>query len=200
MKKFEFLSRLREKLSGLPKKEVEERLIFYGEMIDDKIEEGMAEKDAVASVGSIEQIAEQITAEIPFFKIVQEKIKPKRQMQAWEIVLLVLGSPIWLSLLIAAFAVAVSLYAVLLSLVISLWAVFAALVGCGVGGVFACLVVSFTGNGVSGLFFLGAGLICVGLSVFAFFACKAITDLLISRAKSFVKKLKNRLMRKERLS
>lgn len=200
MKKFEFISKLREKLSGLPKKEVEERLIFYGEMIDDKMEEGTLEEDAVASVGRIDDIVEQITAEIPFFKIVQEKIKPKRKIQAWEILLLVLGSPIWLSLLIVAFAVSVSLYAVLCSLVISLWAVFASLVGCGVGGVLACLVISFTGNVASGLFLLGAGLICAGLSVFVFFVCKAITDLLISHAKNFVKTLKNRLMKKERVS
>ena len=39
MNKQEFLMRLREGLSGLPQNEIEERLTFYSEMIDDRIEE-----------------------------------------------------------------------------------------------------------------------------------------------------------------
>ena len=38
MNKSEFLEELRKGLAGLPKDDVEERLTFYGEMIDDRIE------------------------------------------------------------------------------------------------------------------------------------------------------------------
>ena len=48
MNKQEFLDALRERLSGLPSREVEDRLGFYGEIIDDRIEEGISEHDAVA--------------------------------------------------------------------------------------------------------------------------------------------------------
>lgn len=41
MNKQEFLTELRAKLSGLPTYDVEERLSFYGEMIDDRTEEGV---------------------------------------------------------------------------------------------------------------------------------------------------------------
>ena len=51
MTKKEFLSALSRGLSKLPRKEREERVNFYAEMIDDRIEEGMPEPDAVASVG-----------------------------------------------------------------------------------------------------------------------------------------------------
>lgn len=37
MRKWEFLSTLKNRLSGLPKQEVEERLNFYSEMIDDRM-------------------------------------------------------------------------------------------------------------------------------------------------------------------
>ena len=37
MRKQEFLAQLRKALSGLPQDEIEERLTFYGEMIDEKI-------------------------------------------------------------------------------------------------------------------------------------------------------------------
>lgn len=40
MSKEEFLTRLRSALAGLPQNEVNERIAFYGEMIDDRMEEG----------------------------------------------------------------------------------------------------------------------------------------------------------------
>ena len=60
MTKLEFIDELRKKLSGLPAADVEERLSFYSEMIDDKIEDGCAEDEAVFSIGSIDEISEQL--------------------------------------------------------------------------------------------------------------------------------------------
>lgn len=100
MDKQEFLSKLRAKLSGLPQKELEERLSFYSEMIDDRIEEGLSEEDAVKELGTVDEVAGQVIAEIPLSKLVKERIKPKRALNVWEIVLLAIGSPIWLSLMI----------------------------------------------------------------------------------------------------
>ena len=45
MRKQEFLAQLRKALSGLPQDEIEERLTFYGEMIDDRMEEGLSEEE-----------------------------------------------------------------------------------------------------------------------------------------------------------
>ena len=47
MSKNEFLYKLKKKLRGVPKNELEERLNFYSEMIDDRIEDGMDEKEAI---------------------------------------------------------------------------------------------------------------------------------------------------------
>ena len=49
MNKQEFLSQLRKGLAGLPQNDIEERLAFYGEMIDDRIEEGLSEEEAVSA-------------------------------------------------------------------------------------------------------------------------------------------------------
>ena len=65
MNKREFLARLRKELSGLPQSDREERLAFYSEMIDDRMEEGLSEEDAVSAVGSVEEIAAQIVADFP---------------------------------------------------------------------------------------------------------------------------------------
>ena len=46
MNKREFLASLRNGLYGLPQDDIEERLGFYAEMIDDRMEEGLTEEQA----------------------------------------------------------------------------------------------------------------------------------------------------------
>lgn len=197
MKKEEFLSTLKKKLSGQPKQEAEERLNFYSEMIDDRVEEGRTEEEAILDIGSIDDISAQIIAEIPLKKIVKEKIKPKRRFRAWEIVLLIVGSPIWLSLAIAAFAVILSLNVSLWAVVISIWAVFASLVGCAIGGVVAGIVFIAVGSGFAGFSTIGAGFACAGLAIFLFFGCKGMTKGSIFLAKKFMLGIKKCFIKKE---
>lgn len=174
MTKQEFLARLRKGLSELPREDMEERLTFYSEMIEDRKEEGLSEEEAVSAVGTIDEIVSQVVAEIPLPKIAKERIKPRR-LSAGEIVLLALGSPIWLSLSVAAFAVILSLYISLWAVLISLWAVFVSLAACSVAGILACAVFAVDGNGAPGIAMLAAGVVCAGLSIFMFYGCKAAT-------------------------
>lgn len=164
MNKQEFLKKLRKQLSHLPKKELDERLNFYSEMIEDHMEEGLSEEDAVSAVGSVEEIVMQAAADTP---------KTNRKMGAGTLLLLILGSPIWLSLGIAAFAVMFSLYVSLWSVVISLWAVFAMFAACSVVGALACVIFTAGGNGASGIAVFAAGLVCAGLSILLFYGCRA---------------------------
>ena len=197
MSKQEFLVQLRKGLSGFPQEDIEERVTFYNEMIVDRIEEGITEEEAVAAVGTVEEIVKQAVAETPLAKIAKERIKSKRRLRAGEIVLLVLGSPIWLSLLIAALAVILSLYASLWSVVISLWAVFGLLIGCAFGGVVAGVVFACSGNALSGIAMLAAGIVCAGLSIFMFYGCKAATKGVLILTKKFAIWIKNCFIKKE---
>ena len=179
MNKEQFLDELRSELSGLPQEDIEERIAFYEEMIADRMDEGMSEKEAVSGIGSVEEIARQIMSEIPLTKLVKEKVRPKRSLKAWEIVLLVLGSPVWIPLAIAAVAVLLSVYAVLWAVVICVYAVdfsFAAGTLAGVVGVFAYLK---AGNPVGALFSLGTGIVCAGLAILMFFVSVWITKAVI---------------------
>lgn len=196
MNKQDFIDNLRARLSGLPKDDVEERLDFYSEMIEDRIEEGLSEDEAVSAVGSPHEVASQILSEIPLSKIVKEKIKTKRNLHAWEIVLLAVGSPIWLSLLIVAFAVILSLYAVIWSVIVSLWAVFASLIGCAFGGVAAGVIFFIMGNVFSGIATIGAAFVCAGLSIFMFFGCRAATMGAALLTKKIVLGIKNCFVKK----
>lgn len=176
MTKLKFLLSLNDKLSGLPEDDVQERLLFYSEMIEDRMEEGLSEEEAVSAIGSIDEIAAQIIAEITSAKTAFQEEKPKKQNKVWEIVLIVLGSPIWLSLLIAALAVVLSLYVSLWAVIISLWAVFASVTGCALAGFVAGLGFILSGNPLTGIAVIGAGIVCVGLSMFLFCGCKAATN------------------------
>lgn len=197
MKKFEFLLQLHDQLSCLPQDDLDERLAFYNEMIDDRMEEGLSEEDSVAQIGSVDEIVSQIIAETPLSKLVKAKIKPKKRRKTWEIVLLAVGSPVWFPLLIAAFAVAFSLYVSLWAILISFWAVFVSLGACALGGVVSGIAFVCTGNGLSGIAMIGAACICAGLSIFLFYGCKAATKGFVRLTKITVLGIKRCIVKKE---
>ena len=197
MTKSEFLSELCRALGSVPENDIFERVNFYSEMIDDRIEEGMSEEEAVAAMGSVDDIASGIIADIPIGKLVREKIKPKRTLETWEILLLVLGSPLWISLLAAAFAILLALYAVLWSVVVCLWATEASLIGGALGGLVGGTVVALTGNTLSGAALIGAGLACSGLLIFLLFGCLSATKNIACLSKDIVVGIKKLLLKKE---
>ena len=197
MSKQEFLVRLREELSGLPQDDAAERLAFYNEMIDDLVEDGLSEEAAVAEIGPVDKIVSQIIAETPLPRLVKERMRTKRRLQAWEIILLVLGFPVWLPLLIAAVAIVLSVYIVIWAVVLSLWAVeisfiAGALGGAAAGALFLCL-----GDGQQGLLMLSAGIMLAGLSIFLFFGCRAITGGAAILTKKIAWGMKSLFLRKE---
>lgn len=197
MNKQEFLDCLRKGLSGLPQEDIEERLTFYSEMIDDRIEEGLSELEAVSAIGTVDAIITQILADTPLTKLVKEKAKPKRTLKAWEIVLLVLGSPIWLSLLIAAFIIILAVYIVVWSVVITLWSIEAAFAACSLGGIVSAAIFAFQGNGLTGLAMLSAGIICAGFSIFMFYGCKVATKGILLLTKKMALGIKTLFVGKE---
>ena len=197
MNKLEFIAELRDRLSGLPQGEVEERLSFYSEMIDDRMEDGVSEEEAVLAVGAVDEIAKQIISDFPLYKIAKERIKPKRRLKVWEYVLLVLGSPMCLTLLAAAVIVAVSLYAVVWVVIVSLWAVFGSVVGCAIGGVVGGICCAFGGNAATSCALIGAGLVCAGLSILLFFAFKLATKGVLLLSKKIALCIKRSFMKKE---
>ena len=60
MNKHEFLAALRRELTALPHDELTEQLNFYNEMIDDRMEEGMTEEQAVSGIGTVHAVSAQI--------------------------------------------------------------------------------------------------------------------------------------------
>ena len=197
MDKAHFLDELKRRLSGLPQSDLDERLLFYSEMIDDRMEDGLTEEEAVAGIGSVDEIVEQIMAEIPLSRLIKEKAKQRRSLKVWETVLLVLGSPVWLPLLIAAFTVGLSIYIAVWAVLISIWAVDLSLAVCAVGGLaaagFFLVKGSLAGMGLA----LGAAICCAGLAVALFVCCKALTKGLLWLTRKMLLGIKTLFIGKE---
>ena len=198
MLKQEFLSALRENLSGLPQADIEERLTFYGEMIDDRMEEGLSEEQAVEAIGPVDEVVSQILEETPLTKLVKEKIRPKRRMRAWEIVLLILGFPLWFPLSVVAFVLILVFYVVLWVLVICLWAIEIAFWACALACLVGAVGLFVTKQPIPALGAIGAAMVLAGLSIFLFFACKAATVGTAKLAKKIVHGIKRLFVGKEK--
>ena len=170
MDKYDFLLALEARLAGLPEADRQASLDFYSEMLDDLVEGGMTEAEAVASLGSPDAIAEEILLEMPLPKLVKAKMK-KRRLSGLEITLLAVGFPIWLPIGIALLAVVFAIYISLWAVVVSLYAANVAMAACAPTGILAAVVLFASGKPTAALLFLGAGLVLAGLSILWFLLC-----------------------------
>jgi uncharacterized membrane protein len=197
MRKQEFIDILETKLSGLPKSDLKDRIIFYSELIDDYIENGLTEDEAVLKIGNVDDIVNEILQDTSLFKLAKEKFKPKNKLNRWLLMLICIGSPIWFSLLAAGLSVILVLYVSLWSVIISLWSVVLSLFITSAAGLLTGIVFLFTTNIISGILFIALALICAGLSIFLYYSTIYFTKLLCKLTKKILLGLKKCLVRKE---
>ena len=174
MKKDEFIARLRKNLSGLPKEEREDRVSFYSEMIDDKVADGYPEEEVIDDLGTPEEVAKEIIGDTPLRTIIKERVKQKRSLKGWEVLLLVLGFPLWFPLVLTIFILFLSGFIVVWSLMIALLAVDLALVVAGIGSrVIGIMSIQSKGM-TSAAFRAGAGMAVTGLGIIFILSTKGI--------------------------
>ncbi len=196
MNKSEFLAALREKLNGVPEEDINKSLDFYGEMIDDRVEDGMSEEEAVEALGSMEEIINQILSEVSLPKLVKEKVKPKQALKVWEVVLLVLGAPIWVPIVLSLCSVVLSAYLAVWMMIISLYVLDLSVALSGlalIGLAFGALIQS--NLAVFGMMF-GCGLILMGLSILLFFGFNLVTKGILWLSKKILIGIKGLFIKK----
>lgn len=175
MNKLEFINTLGEHLSLLPPQEVTGILDYYVESIDDRMEDGMNEAEAIESLGPIGALAAKILSEQERLDVPEAPEPPKaglepdlpiqpRRMSPGTIALLIIGSPIWLSLGAAAFSLALALYIMIWALLGSLTIIAGALILSGILGAVAVWFVPVYPNTIAvRVLFFGGCLVCAGL-------------------------------------
>ncbi len=194
MNKYEFLEKLKNALAGLGEEEIKKSTDFYAEMIDDAVENGENEEEAVARLGSVEEIAQKIINETPLAKIVKENVKGHK-LSASNIALIIICSPVWLPVATGLFAGAVSVYFAIWAVIASLFAVFAGLLLGGLMLIAAAAPTALSEPAKAGLM-LGLGLVCMGVSVFVFYLSVIISKLFIRLTMLGIRKIKGMFMRK----
>ena len=189
-----FLNSLREKLKGLSPEDIEDRISFYDEMIDDMMDEGKTEEEAVAEIGSVDDVVYDIAQDTPLAKLVKERIKPKRKLAAWEIVLLVLGFPLWFPLALTAAILGLVFYILFWVFVIVAYVIETSLVVGSIAFLIAGFANLFTGGPALATF--GVALLCGGGGALFFFACWYITKGTIILHKKIFTKIKAKFIKK----
>lgn len=179
MTEAEFNLLLRRKLSGLPERDVEVSIEYYNELIADRVEDGLSEEEAVAALGPIDVVVAEILAAIPTQEPPAKAARPHRPLKAWEIILLILGSPVWLPILAAAVCIVLSVYITLWAGIIVLYSALLSLALGSVFGIISAILMAVKGGLIQGLFFAGLSLCCAGLSIFLFFISVHATKYLV---------------------
>jgi len=198
MTKTQFLAALRHEIERLPESEIAKSLSYYEEIINDLVEEGLTEEEAVSRLGNVSDIAEQILSEAPLTALVRSKVQSKgnkRKLGWLAITLIVIGSPVWISIAAALLAVVIGIAAAVFAVVV---AVFAAVAGLVLGGIGLILAAFFAVN-LAGAAILpvAVGLICIGLGLLAYFVAAAMVKGIAKLMKKGFRSIKKQLIKKE---
>lgn len=190
MTKVEFTRALAARLAGLPESEIDRITAFYAEMADDRMEEGMAEEEAVAALGDVETAAKQAMMDLPLPVLMKSKVKESRDKadsKALWILIAVLGFPLWFPLLITFASLIIALYVTVWALIVTIGA---AVISVGIGGAAGLVGSAFMlgASPVSGLFMLGCSLVLIGITMFlikpVILICKALAKLTVYALRS----------------
>ena len=160
MNKKEFYREIRSNLKDFRSEEVERIVEYYAEIIDEKIEEGVTEEEAIKSLGDLKSNLNVIKADLVIERSEEKKSHGFRNSL---IILGICSSPILIPIGISFFIVLFSLVFVLFVLLFS-FAIAAISVLIGTCGLLIQLIVEGNSIGLI-LMLLGGGL--VGVSIFS---------------------------------
>lgn len=200
MNKKQFIEKLDDLLQDIKENEKTKTLLYYEEMISDKIDEGLSEEDAVASCGDVSEIAAELLAELPLATLIQSKVKQSHEKSAnktlW-IILAICGFPLWLPLAISFAAIIFSVYITVWAVVISLFAVELALVVSGIAAVVFGVWNITVGQNGAGFGLIAMGIAIIGLFILSIKPLHWLSKQFIELTSSFLKKIKRLFISKE---
>ncbi len=177
----EYLKKLKKKLSPLKGDDKNALLDFYKEMIEDKMESGLSEEQAVAELESPETVAERTLAEYGL------QNKPERKLSVLSVILIVIGSPLWLALGVAALGIGIAALCVVFALVVAMVAVCLSLTLGGAAAFAAGIVLLFSDFSL-GLVNIGGGLASSSAGVLLSIACFKLIAFVFPKIKNLFKK------------
>ncbi len=199
MNRQELIAQLKIRLASLPQTEIDKTIAYYDEMIQDRIEDGMTEEEAVSGLGSIDNIVENCMMDVSIPALMMNRIsdskKNSKNKGLWTF-LVILGSPVWLPLLLAGAAVLITVYISAWSVIIALYATLFGFAAGSVAGLFVGIVRCCLDPFYIGTMCIGAAFMCAALALFLYQPVKYMTKGLINMTKSFIRWIKSLIIRK----
>lgn len=182
MTKDEYLSELRAGLAAFSKDEVDRAVSFYEEMVDDRVEAGVSEEEAVGSLEPPAEAAARIISEMPAVPRAAARLRSPETPRSWSvafIVAVVIGSPAWIPLALGVIMVVVGCFIGLFGLLVAVWAIAASmLLGAPIGLLY--LVAGVKAGSVAGaLMGLGCGVAVTGVGVLGIHLAVVASKLLV---------------------
>ena len=165
MNKTDFMLQLNNALhkAHVPQNEARDAVQFYAECVDERVEDGATEAEAIEGLGSIDSIVESVVADLP--KAARGIGRLDSGNKALKVILLVLTFPVWGSILVSLALVATALIAVLWSLLAAAAALWIACITAGLAGIAALVHGAANGAGQAGALGFGIGIALSGLAV-----------------------------------
>jgi len=199
MNKIEFLQKLELALDRLPENERNKTLLYYSEMIEDRIEDGKSEEEAVGEMEAIGIIAQRIIDETPIHKFVSEKIKTtayKSSNKTLMAILLILSSIIWVPLASAALIVFFSFVFTIGMFVLTAYLL---VVTFGASAIILVLGIPymFISKPYLAILALGFAFICIGCAILSFRLAVALSKGFTKLALVFARWIKGLFVKKE---
>lgn len=188
MKKEEFLKKLSSELYFMSYDEREEVIKRYSDIIDDLMNNGYLEEDAVNSLNSPINIARYLKNSTEFrFKV------PKKKNKVIAGLVIIVSSPLWGALLILTLTLVLGIFLLIWTVPVTTFLLFIASVFGGGYSVLGSFIL-ITNNVAEGIMQLGVGIMFIGLSILLFLATVDVTRFIagitvkISKsAESFIK-------------
>lgn len=184
MNRSDFIKELSYHLRKMTTTEKNKFITYYDEIISDYIENGVPEEEAVDKVGVPKMIAEELLENYDYVKMQG----PSTGSRILNVFLLILGFPLWGSLLLAGILLLLSFYIVL-------WCV-PLVTGAGCVGYFSTCIIGIIGapfimaGSLSvGMVQLGTAIASFGISVLLGMATLSLSRVIIKLTKQFNNKL-----------
>ena len=154
---------LREEVSRLRALNIDTLHSPEAEAIADRMEDGMSEEEAVAAMGTPGEVAEATLDDLP--AVPRAIAKTRRRSTALLWVLTIVGSPVWVPLLLAFAAVAVTVYVCIWVLALCVWVIAATLGAVGAASLALVAAGVAVGHVPYVIVMLGCGLAFIGVAL-----------------------------------
>lgn len=172
MNKEDFLKKLTDELTHIPPVEIVKAIGYYKESIEDRVDDGMTEEEAVRSLGSFEEIIKNIEDEVSLGSVVKDKVKRRVEQDNSSgnnklllVVLAIVTFPIWGMACLVGVSLVFAFY-------VAIWGLFIAVLGTYFSAFVAGGILLFVGifraislDILTGVAYIGVGLIFIGVTI-----------------------------------